>query len=131
MSHMSFFPTSEVRGFLKHPARTPRTDPNKMDFRLQCRDFCDRFEDAFQFSPQGDLLCNKENCAAAEELTHRPQVRFLIELVTGVSIDQFESIEGEGKVAEAYNNKKLAQCYGVLHTFYLRMCQADKRKVVL
>ena len=107
------------------------TDPDHIDaFRLQCRNFCDTFEDAFHFSPNGDLLCDEVNRAAAEELTRTPQVRFLIELVTGVFVEECKFVEpdeGEPELANAKNNKKLIQCYGVLYTFYRRMCQADGR----
>ena len=108
------------------------TDPEHIDaFRLQCRDFCETFEDAFHFSPNGDLLCDERNRTAAEKLTSTPQVRFLIELVTGVFVEECKFAEpNEGddtELANANNNKKLIQCYGVLYTFYRRMCQADGR----
>ena len=107
------------------------TDLDHIDaFRLQCRNFCDTFEDAFHFSPNGDLLCDEVNRAAAEELTSTPRVRFLIELVTGVFVEECKFVEpdeGEPELANAKNNKKLIQCYGVLYTFYRRMCQADGR----
>lgn len=108
------------------------TDPEHIGaFRLQCGDFCDRFEDAFQFSPDGDLLCDRVNRAAAEMLTSDPRVRFLIELVTGVSVDKVEFVEpteGEAEQANAENNVILARCYGLLYTFYCRMCQAGRRQ---
>ena len=111
-------------------------EPEQIDvFRLQCRNFCDRFEDAFQFSPNGDLLFNMVNRVAVEELTNTPQIRFLIELVTGVFVDRFEfveTIEGDTELAKKElnktNNSILTQYYGVLYTFYRRMCQADKRE---
>lgn len=111
------------------------TDPEHIDaFRLQCGDFCDIFEDAFQFSPDGDLLCDRVNRAAAEMLTSNPRVRFLIELVTGVSVDKVEFVEpteGEAEHANAENNVILTRCYGLLYTFYCRMCQADRRQQML
>ena len=97
------------------------------DFILQCREFCDHFEKAFEFSQNGELLCNRQNRAAAVEIMdNNPRIRFFIELVTGASGVEFEFVEpNEGEAEQAKNNVILTQLFGMLYTFYCRMCQTD------
>lgn len=117
---------------MNYPTITTQTSRHMCtDFILQCREFCDHFENAFEFSQNGDLLCNRQNREAAVKLMDNPRVRFFIELVTGASgveLKFIEPNEGEAEQANAKNNVTLTQWYGLLYTFYCRMCQADGRQ---
>jgi hypothetical protein len=79
--------------------------------------FLSRFEGAFKFSSDGNLICNRERCTAVEELVNDPEIRFIVELVTGVVIQPLQFHETDKRL----NMTKMTQYYGLLYTFYVRL----------
>ena len=92
---------------------------------MSLRDFAARFEEAFQFFPNGNLRCDSNGCASVQELVNDPQVRFLIELVTGVSVEPFHFQEP----IQASDRVKVVNYYALFYTFYRRFCQVVHRQL--